>query len=306
MLILVLRSSNIAPHSLCFDFIFDILHVVMSNNELVQGAAPTTESTLTRDVLKHALAFKGNSIDLFNDAVSEVKSLTSDGSSVYPPYEYPSLYHPERATTLTKSPESGFVGRLAPAEAVAVRVLQEESLALMQSFARNFETSRKIDEILGTGEHTSQSDAMEGIVDFMQIISMASGVRERILTRQGEPVKKTLGDISKLRWYKLFKGAIEQDSFKIGDNTAAKAVEEVQKQANEHITPLNPGGATNDIVIRARIIGRMRGAELAKALYLETVDLAANILPATLERKTVPADTSTSIPQRLLLGTKSS
>ena len=184
MLILVLRSSNIAPHSLCFDFIFDILHVVMSNNELVQGAAPTTESTLTRDVLKHALAFKGNSIDLFNDAVSEVKSLTSDGSSVYPPYEYPSLYHPERATTLTKSPESGFVGRLAPAEAVAVRVLQEESLALMQSFARNFETSRKIDEILGTGEHTSQSDAMEGIVDFMQIISMASGVRERKLSSE--------------------------------------------------------------------------------------------------------------------------
>lgn len=258
----------------------------MADDELISKTPQkSAETALTQDVLKNALAFSGSSSKLFNDAVSEVRTLVANsGDQIYPPNEYPTWRSPKEGSTLQTTHDSSFVGRLTQAEAVGVRVLQEESMALLQSFGRSDQLAWKIDEILGTGKKAWQSDAMEGIVSFNHMVGMASGVRERLLSGLGPPGRKTIGDLARLAWYESFSPGLEADGLKIGGQTAACIVAEIAKHANEEI-PHNPEGARNADEIQARIAGRIRGAELAKALYLETIGLASNIFPATIEPK---------------------
>lgn len=239
---------------------------------------PASEHSLTTDVLQHALAFKGSSGELFNGVVADVRALTATGGAVYPPV-FPSWQEPQRVPALKTEPDSSQEGQLAPAEAVAFRVLGDESSALLQFFGRRFETSGKIDEVLGTGDEAWQSDAIEGIGELGGLLAVASGVRERMLGGQEASGSRSLQDIVKLRWDRMFRQALQQDGLRIHAHTTQRAVEEIERRAREQI-PQNPGGARNEREIEARIAGRMRGATLARDLYLETVDHAAKILPA--------------------------
>lgn len=240
------------------------------------------EAALSRDVLHHTLAFKGFSLDIFNDTVEEVKILISEGADIYPP-EFPLFGDRNRASTLKKEPLDPSDGRLAPAEAVGVRVLQQEALALLQVWGKNPESGKKLDKALGTGRGISQTDALEGILEFANLIEFATGVRERILRGEGEPSGETIADDSKLHWDRLFRQPLEEDKLRIGVSTTTKAVEEAPRDILKK-NAFVPERA-NEAVTKTRIAGRVRGAELAKALYLEAVDLASHILPADLDRQ---------------------
>lgn len=244
---------------------------------LEQLISDPLKTNLSNDVLKNVLSFRGRSLELFKRAVEEVQILTNNGRvPIYPPHEYPTWKEPDRATSLQKWPDSNFTGRLTPTEAVGIKVLMEESLALFQVSHISLKVSRKINEILGTGKEVGLVDAIEAIVDFTCLLGQAAVVRETMMFKEEESIRRAKNS-SGSSLYLTFEESITQDGLRLGINTAAKVVEEIIWQAEE-LLPTYPNYANCEDDIKVRIAGKTRGAKLASALYLETVDLAAKIL----------------------------
>lgn len=233
------------------------------------------ELNISLDSLDNALAFKGNSSQLFSDAVDEVKRLSSNGREIYKP-DFASLRKPESAKTLKTEPDSQFDGPLNNEEAVALKILLDESSALFQHYAIDFETSDKIQEILGLPKDGWQSDAMEGIAKFGSYAGIAAGVRDQIRRNEPPPKElKTWGDRTKKDWWERFAEPLKKDGLVIGRNTVT-AVEGVVAEFAERDIPKVPEGAKTPEEIRARIESQKHGAKLAGKLYLETKELASN------------------------------
>lgn len=242
------------------------------------------EKRITGRILKHSVAFGEHSSAVLNDAVEEVKRLSARGD-LYPP-DFPTVRYSRPKSSVQLSSSSMLRGKISPAEAAAMKFLQDESSALAQSFARDWETTRKLQEALQLPKKGWQSDTIDGIGEFGTFLGIAAGVREQISSGEGKPKGKTIGDKLKRSWFDKFAEPIQQDQMVLGKNTA-KAVQEAISEFTERDIPNVPEGARTEEEIQARIASKKYGAQKAANLYLETLGLASRILPLKLEPRKV-------------------
>ena len=234
------------------------------------------ENLPTTDSLQNSLAFKGNSTQLFRDAVEEVQRISLGGQMIYSP-DFASLREPESARTFKLEPTSQNKGPLNQDEAVALKVLFDENSAFNQHFAINSETSKTINTLLELPIGGMQSDAMDGIVEFGTYVGIAANVREQINRTEPLPnAKKSITNIIKRTWREKFEEPLQQDGLVIGPNTVAAIEIVVAKYAERDITN-DPEHARTPEEITARIESRKHGARLAGRLYLEAKELASKI-----------------------------
>ncbi len=227
---------------------------------------------LTTDILKSSLAFQGNSAELYQNAVEEVRRLSTDNRSIYPPKTFPDVRNPIPESSLrTKPSERIMEGALSPAEAVAVKVILDESSALAQSLGIGWERSAKLRKVLKLPKEGWGHDTIEAICDFGGYVCIAAGVRELLLADE----KFKEGDIIKKDWHDEFAKPLRKDNLTIGENTSDAIVEYLTSYYEEHI-PQNSEGAKNEKEIETRIASRKHGVLLGKKLYLETLKLASN------------------------------
>lgn len=249
------------------------------------------DQRLTTDILRHSIAFKGDSSRVFSEAIAEIKMLALHSNSLFPPNYFPSVRESRPETSIRITPDSYFFdGKLSQAEAATIIVLLNEASALCQSFAVDWKTSNKLHEALGLKEGDWQSDAIEGFSEFGDMLGWAAGIRERILREGKEPQLKTIGDHAIKGWWDKFAEPVRQDGMILGENTAEAIVEAVGEFAERDI-PRNPEGAKNQEEIRARIRSKKHGARLAKDLYLETLSFASRELSLNVGPKVVRQST---------------
>lgn len=237
-------------------------------------------SGLSPDVLEHALAFKGQSAQLFDEAVSQVRSLAQGQRRIYPPTQFP--IPPDRVpeSTLRLTPESDLNGRLLPAEAVAVTVLLTECSALAQAWGRNFKTSATLHGVLQLPPEGLDHDAIAGIAEFGDSLAAVAAVREWTENGEGEPAGTTMMDLVKRKLWRRYRNALGEDKLALGPTTAETIVHAISESARRDI-PHNPEGARTPEDIAAKIEkieSRIHGARLAKQLYLEARTLASQVL----------------------------
>lgn len=243
------------------------------------------ERGLTQRILRHSLAFPENSGQVYWEAVEAVKRLAGRSDQIYPPTHFPSIRRsePESAVHIVSVHDSAS-GRINPAEAVAIMVLLSEASALTQAFARDWETTEKLSVALTLPEGGWQSDAIEGFADFGNFFRIAARVRDRMLSGEGRPERRTLGEVTARDWWDRFHQAIELDDMVLGINTAEAITKAIGYFAERDI-PHNPEGARNNREIWTRIISRKYGVELARKLYLEVLELASHELPSKIGLK---------------------
>lgn len=232
---------------------------------------------LSPDVLEHSLAFKGQSAQLFNDVIRQVRCLTQDQGSIYPPTQFPNPPNRVPESTLRRVPESDLNGYLFPAEAVAVTVLLTECSALAQAWGRSFETSNKLHAVLQLPPEGLDNDAIAGIAEFGDTLAAASAVREWLANGDGEPTGTTINDKFKRGLWRRYSGAIGQDNLGLGSTTSEAIVRTIAEFARRDI-PHNPEGARTPEDVGAKIESRIHGARLAQELYLEALALASTVL----------------------------
>jgi hypothetical protein len=232
------------------------------------GGLGDEENLPTSDSLHNTLAFRGNSAQLFREAVEEVKRLSEGGREIFPP-RFATLENPKSASALRTEPYSIHDGHLNPDEAVAIKILLDESSALYQYYAINFETSHKIREILGLKQGDWQSDVMDGLAEFGIFAGLAAGVREQI-ERNSPPLE----DMIKKDWWSKFEEPLRKDGLVLGKYTV-EAIEKVVAGYAERDIPTDPEGAKTPQEIRARIESKKHGAKLAGMLFLEARELAS-------------------------------
>ena len=148
---------------------------------------------LATDALESVIAYKGNSAQLFAEAVNEVKVLTVDGKRVYPPKTFPSVRNPHPGSSILTEPDARIMsGALSSAEAVAVKVLLDESSALAQSFARSFELSRLVSQVLKMEEGATLGDILEELEIKRRVVISVNDAHEADKSRRlqdGDQVK---------------------------------------------------------------------------------------------------------------------
>jgi hypothetical protein len=242
------------------------------------------EKALSTNALDHALAFRENSAQLFSDAIGQVKVLARTSDAIYPPIGFPTWRNRCSESTIRLQPDSDFDGQLTFAEAAATVVLLNEVSALAQASGRTDEMSDKLHAVLQLPENGWQSDTIDGLADFGNMLGWAARIRERIISGEGAPNGKTLGDAAKRSWWNKFEKPVRQDGLKLGENTAQAIIKTIVALAERDI-PNNPEGAKTPDQIAARIASKKHGAELAAQLYLESWRLAAKILPDTIQTR---------------------
>ena len=240
------------------------------------------EKVLSTNALDHALAFSKNSAQLFSDAIEQVKILAKTSDAIYPPTDFPRVTNRFLESTIRLQPDSDFDGQLTFAEAAAVVVLLNEVSALAQASGRNDEMSNKLHIVLQLPENGWQSDTIDGLADFGNMLGWAARIRERIISGEGVPNEKTLGDAAKRFWWDKFEKPVRQDGLKLGKNTVEAIIKTIEGLAKRDI-PNDPQGAKTPDKITARIASKKHGAELAAQLYLESWRLASKILPETIQ-----------------------
>ncbi len=243
------------------------------------------ERRLSKLTLIHALAYKANSGELFGEALDEVIRLTADGYDVYPPSRYPTWQNPVDASGLQRRPSFVELGRLTPAEAVGVKVLQMETIALMQYYGINSRTSLLLNDVLKIVNDGWQLDVIEGMVDFNIRIRVAAEARAIMIGDLSLPSGRTIGDKIKKSGLNMFSRVISLDQMRIGSNTAG-LIENLVASGAQMSIPDNRVGAKTSEEIQARIASWQHGGKLANQLYLESVSLAARIVPDSLEVRT--------------------
>lgn len=230
----------------------------------------------SNDALDNSMAFKGNSAQILQSALEEVQKITQGGQDVFSP-GFPTYSTPESGTALKTEPRSGFQGLLKKSEAVAEKVLLDETSAFYQNFAKNDQTARKIDEALQLPKGGWQMDATDGITEYGLYVGIAAGVREEM--RKGEkPAKgrRSIGDVVKADWRKKFEEPLKADGLNIGRNTS-RAIKDSIAELAERDIPNNPEGAKTPEEIQARIQSKKHGAQMAEKLFFEVKDIASKV-----------------------------
>lgn len=242
------------------------------------------EKAISTNALDHALAFSENSAQLFSDAIEQVKILAKKTDAIYPPTLFPTVRNPYPESTIRLQPDSDFDGQLTLAEAAATVVLLNEVSALAQASGRTYEMSDKLHVVLQLPEDGWQSDTIDGLAEFGDMIGWAARIRERIISGEGMPNGKTIGDMAKKGWWDKFEKPVRQDGLKLGKNTAQAIIKTVGELAERDI-PNNPEGAKTPEQKAARIASKKHGAKLAAQLYLESLKMASKILPDAIQTR---------------------
>jgi len=242
------------------------------------------EKALSTNALDHALAFSENSAQLFSDAIEQVKILAKTADAIYPPIGFPTWRNRYPESTIRLQPDSDFDGQLTFAEAAATVILLNEVSALAQASGRSYEMSDKLHTVLQLPESGWQSDTIDGLADFGNMLGWAARIRERIISGEGMPNEKTLGNAAKRSWWDKFEKPVRQDGLKLGENTAEAIIKTIVELAKRDI-PNNPEGAKTPEQMAARIASKKHGADLAAQLYLEGLKMAAKILPDTIQTR---------------------
>ncbi len=266
---------------------------------MVDGPQQEQSTSLGTIALGHSIAFRGNDIEMYRSNVAQVRELVARGQEIYPPAAFPTWSEPVPRSILRTSPTSELIGRLAPAEAVGVLTLLNESGALFQAFGQDSSATKLLLQTLGLPSRGWPTDAIEGITQFGEMLGSAAEVRDTIIRGEKPPTGSTNSETAKRRSWDKFHDAIEKDNMILGENTSTVIVQMIDELATD-IIPKNPDMARNAEEVKARIESEKRGARLAKDLYLEARQLASHELPERVEA-TRPIG-STPLPPIMLEG----
>lgn len=239
-------------------------------------------SELTPDVLKHALAFRGQTAQLMKEAIDEVSLLQGEDrqNKVYPPDFFPKPGTPREAGLVLKTePSSELEAELTFSEAVALRVILAESEALSQAWGKSFKLSTKLSGVMGLSEDQWSSEAIAGFSEFGETIGSVALVHWLIQSRGGKPTETTMQDHLKNLLFDKFADLVSQDNFELGVCTANAIVVDIAQLAKENIPNMSSASENSPKTIGLRVSSRRHGAQLAADLYLEARALAAKKLP---------------------------
>lgn len=238
------------------------------------------KTEISTDSLQSSIAFKGSSATLLTGAIEEVRMFVNNGELIYPPTTFPTVKNPVPKSSLQARLEHGIIiGPITPPEAVAIKVLLDESSALAQAFGTSFHISNMLSEALNLPQGGWQHDVIEGISELGYQVGIAAGVREQMLAGNNpKPDAKTWKSRIITFWHSQYALPLEKDGMTIGVNTT-KAIQEYINQKAETEIPSNPEGAKGSDEVQNRISSRKRGTVLGGQLYLEALGLATHVFP---------------------------
>lgn len=224
----------------------------------------TEESPIPADdLLRHSLAFKGTSRQVFQDALSSVAAMSGD---LYPPYfmDYKSVLLIEPSRDVEN-------GRMSTAEAVGMDVLVSEYKALVSGISRY--QWRELHEALRISSPTLLSvfEMVQGVRDFGNEIALVLEVRDRLKEGRGVPEKNQTGGFWKEKAWNDYQEALREDGLSIGRWTSKAMLIAIKQKAVDRIKKDHSGSCN-----KTDLDSRIRGAALARDLFLETVELASH------------------------------
>lgn len=169
----------------------------------------------------------------------------------------------ERATTpgsvsmFTIESRQGLDGRMSPHELMALLTVHNETRILAESYRDDPMAAEGIRTLLGLDNEDLIKEVLEGMADFADNLVKVAAVRESL---RPEGSVKPHKDLS--YWREHFAGPLRDDTYLLGQAVALKLVEVVEGISSRRVV--------NDEGI-ARWTSRIKGAGLAKALYLDVL-----------------------------------
>lgn len=274
-----------------------------------KGELIRTEDGVLNWNLKHSIALKESSGQVYRECVEKVRALLATGD-IYPPRKFPMIRRkplskeqeeifPSQRTASSGAPIGNEMphldsGRLTPAEAVAVSILLTESSALCQNWTEDDEVGEKYNQVFGFSQDGFPRDAINGFCDFGAMFSTAAKVREWIMHTPDADPRDVKGAIDFLEPWERFKNLIRDDGMRLGNKTADEIKKWMEQRVRFSIFYDNPHGYQYTMFTELynmeylpRVESAKHGIELARELYSEVLELASKELPTTLEPKQI-------------------
>lgn len=239
-------------------------------------------SGLTPDVLAHALAFRGQTAQLMQEAMEEVGRLSAGGEdSIEPPmfFSKPGLDLDNLPIKLKSISAAKSDRGLDFPEAVAARVLLSESQALDQALGQSFELSARLIKVLKLERGQLSDRAISGFAEFGEGLRSVQIVRNLAKYGGGKPSGAKVEDHLNQRLFDKFAGPLKNDNWTIGENCAGAIISGVVEQAEQLAgLPRLTSEEGEKEAKQMEISSRAHGAKLAADLYLEVKALATRSL----------------------------
>ncbi len=263
---------------------FEIFFILATS--MLESEHTGSEKDLTRQTLQHSLFYRKDSGLVFLGKVMYVKGKVAERQDLYPPefIAIPGVHRRERIKDgLPTQPFSPRIGRVSPAEAVALSYLHDESDALFQLLdpVTELDLHAEMAQALGVpNDDVQQNEAILGMNQFGFHVGIAAGVRDRLLRGEAYPDDpRTLQQMSTKTWWDHFAQPLRDDALMIGQNTGSAIVDYLDAVGEVSI-PRSGVPKPKETII-ASIVSRKHGIRLARNLYEEAFALASDFLPTT-------------------------
>lgn len=217
-------------------------------------------------ILQNSIVFKGNS-KKFSENLEEIKNLSFGGKEIYPPTNFPTIGEPI-AESFFSSYKKENEGRLSPPEAVGMLTILNEGTVLAQIANEFRDDTDKLREIFGLNKNEWPDEFVDGFLYFEEWITSISTLRDNYYNNIMFGGNRDLWENEKIG------EALNKDGYKIGENTTKKLIKLATNKVDAFDTEFNKD---NQNIKKEKKESKQKGAECARALYLEAVNLAEKI-----------------------------